>query len=433
VVWARNSGFTDVEEAGAQEVMGNSKAKWDSAYDNDVKRRRVAAMQAKTMALAAGEAVRRGLHLNPSWGCQPEPDFQDLPSETDSDDPHSDETLSRRAAVERGAHGQERRDKRIARREVARHGSKRLSHESGGDGGMKRRRGEDSPVGQQRRRDHQRDESEPQPAWRQSPPARGVGGDEYSPVGQQRRRDHQRDESEPQPAWRQSPPARGVGGDEYSPVGQQRRRDHQRDESEPQPAWRQSPPARGVGGDEYSPVGQQRRRDHQRDESEPQPGWRQSPSARGVGGDEDSPVGQQRRRDHQRDESEPQPAWRQSPSARGVGGGEDSPVGQLHGKVTEAEAALMGRPALKTAWTLKYGRGTTSGNGDWLRRSLVGTVLPRAPRAGTAHGRLDLLTAAAALSGGGGREEEEEEEEEEVETPETGSYVSDGSSETLDD
>jgi hypothetical protein len=278
-----------VEEAGAQEVMGNSKAKWDSAYDNDVKRRRVAAMQAKTMALAAGEAVRRGLHLNPSWGCQPEPDFQDLPSETDSDDPHSDETLSRRAAVERGAHGQERRDKRIARREVARHGSKRLSHESGGDGGMKRRRGEDSPVGQQRRRDHQRDESEPQPAWRQSP------------------------------------------------------------------------------------------------------------------------------------------------SARGVGGGEDSPVGQLHGKVTEAEAALMGRPALKTAWTLKYGRGTTSGNGDWLRRSLVGTVLPRAPRAGTAHGRLDLLTAAAALSGGGGREEEEEEEEEEVETPETGSYVSDGSSETLDD
>jgi hypothetical protein len=361
VVWARNSGFTDVEEAGAQEVMGNSKAKWDSAYDNDVKRRRVAAMQAKTMALAAGEAVRRGLHLNPSWGCQPEPDFQDLPSETDSDDPHSDETLSRRAAVERGAHGQERRDKRIARREVARHGSKRLSHESGGDGGMKRRRGEDSPVGQQRRRDHQRDESEPQPAWRQSPPARGVGGDEYSPVGQQRRRDHQRDESEPQPAWRQSPPARGVGGDEYSPVGQQRRRDHQRDESEPQPAWRQSP------------------------------------------------------------------------SARGVGGGEDSPVGQLHGKVTEAEAALMGRPALKTAWTLKYGRGTTSGNGDWLRRSLVGTVLPRAPRAGTAHGRLDLLTAAAALSGGGGREEEEEEEEEEVETPETGSYVSDGSSETLDD
>jgi hypothetical protein len=325
VVWARNSGFTDVEEAGAQEVMGNSKAKWDSAYDNDVKRRRVAAMQAKTMALAAGEAVRRGLHLNPSWGCQPEPDFQDLPSETDSDDPHSDETLSRRAAVERGAHGQERRDKRIARREVARHGSKRLSHESGGDGGMKRRRGEDSPVGQQRRRDHQRDESEPQPAWRQSPPARGVGGDEYSPVGQQRRRDHQRDESEPQPAWRQSP------------------------------------------------------------------------------------------------------------SARGVGGGEDSPVGQLHGKVTEAEAALMGRPALKTAWTLKYGRGTTSGNGDWLRRSLVGTVLPRAPRAGTAHGRLDLLTAAAALSGGGGREEEEEEEEEEVETPETGSYVSDGSSETLDD
>jgi hypothetical protein len=325
VVWARNSGFTDVEEAGAQEVMGNSKAKWDSAYDNDVKRRRVAAMQAKTMALAAGEAVRRGLHLNPSWGCQPEPDFQDLPSETDSDDPHSDETLSRRAAVERGAHGQERRDKRIARREVARHGSKRLSHESGGDGGMKRRRGEDSPVGQQRRRDHQRDESEPQPAWRQSPPARGVGGDEYSPVGQQRRRDHQRDESEPQPGWRQSPSARGVGGDE------------------------------------------------------------------------------------------------------------DSPVGQLHGKVTEAEAALMGRPALKTAWTLKYGRGTTSGNGDWLRRSLVGTVLPRAPRAGTAHGRLDLLTAAAALSGGGGREEEEEEEEEEVETPETGSYVSDGSSETLDD
>jgi hypothetical protein len=213
VVWARNSGFTDVEEAGAQEVMGNSKAKWDSAYDNDVKRRRVAAMQAKTMALAASEAGRLGLHLNPSWGCQPSLDSHDLPSETDSDDPPSEETRSRLAAVERGAHGGAQRDKRSARRELTQAELEELANQR-----RKRRRsvggGEHTPVGQQRRRDHQREESEQPPAWRQSPPARGVGGGEHTPVGQQRRRDHQREESEQPPAWRQSPPARGVGGDE---------------------------------------------------------------------------------------------------------------------------------------------------------------------------------------------------------------------------
>ena len=176
-MWARNSGFTDVEEAGAQEVMGNSKAKWDSAYDNDVKRRRVAAMQAKTMALAASEAGRLGLHLNPSWGCQPSLDSHDLPSETDSDDPPSEETRSRLAAVERGAHGGAQRDKRSARRELTQAEREELANQR-----RKRRRsvggGEHTPVGQQRRRDHQREESEQPPAWRQSPPARGVGGGE---------------------------------------------------------------------------------------------------------------------------------------------------------------------------------------------------------------------------------------------------------------
>lgn len=83
MVWARDTGFTELEEKGAQALMGNGKRKWDSAYDNRVQERAVDAMMRAAALRRGGEPPARDGHTSapgsPASAAAPGRGAQDSP------------------------------------------------------------------------------------------------------------------------------------------------------------------------------------------------------------------------------------------------------------------------------------------------------------------------------------------------------------------